>query len=223
MTIPTELLHYQPSAYFDALSAAIFLPLPLVLWPIPIGIPFWIIYLWTRVSEQQIHLRERSPRIPATDFDSGSWPLINHGWRLIRVAAFVVSFVTPPWAHGTTRGALYCFGLILMISGTLLRRHCFRMLGDRFTYTVRVSEESEIVKRGIYKWVRHPSYTGGMLYNLGIGLALTNWESAILIVVAMFIMYFYRVRVEERALLNTHKADYREYMQQTKRFVPFIF
>jgi protein-S-isoprenylcysteine O-methyltransferase Ste14 len=29
--------------------------------------------------------------------------------------------------------------------------------------------------------------------------------------------------VEEQALLQIHRADYREYMQHTKRFVPFLF
>jgi protein-S-isoprenylcysteine O-methyltransferase Ste14 len=87
----------------------------------------------------------------------------------------------------------------------------------------RVSEQSEIVKRGIYRWVRHPSYTGGMLFNLGLALALTNWRSLLLVVAGMLVMYVYRVRVEEMALLKVHKDDYREYMQDTKRFVPFIF
>ena len=39
----------------------------------------------------------------------------------------------------------------------------------------------------------------------------------------MVVMYLYRVRVEEQALLKVHQADYGLYMQQTKRFVPFVF
>jgi protein-S-isoprenylcysteine O-methyltransferase Ste14 len=88
---------------------------------------------------------------------------------------------------------------------------------------VRVSEKSQIIKRGIYRWVRHPSYTSGMLFNLGLGLALTNWNSIAFIVVGMVVMYVYRVHVEEQALLQIHRADYRDDMQHTKRFVPFLF
>jgi protein-S-isoprenylcysteine O-methyltransferase Ste14 len=201
----------------------LFCPLPFVFWPVPLGLGFWLIFLWARVKEQKIRLRERRPNEAAVDSDKGSWVLINYGWRLIRLAALVLALTTPPWGHGAARSLLYCFGLVFMVSGALLRQHCFKMLGNYFTYTVRVSERNEIVKTGIYRWVRHPSYTGGMLYNLGIGLALTNWQSTILIIVGMIVIYVYRVRVEEKALLKVHKTDYSQYMLQTKRFVPFVF
>jgi len=97
------------------------------------------------------------------------------------------------------------------------------MLGKQFTYRVQVSEDCGIVKRGIYRWIRHPSYTGGMIYNLGIALALTNWRSTALVIIGMSVMYFYRVHVEERALLAVHRDVYAEYMRHTKRFVPFVF
>jgi protein-S-isoprenylcysteine O-methyltransferase Ste14 len=220
MIIPMDFPIREVSTYFNA---AVYWPLPLVLWPVPMGLPFWIIFLWARSSERRILSRAHPVNDPAADFDKGSWPLINHGWRVVRLCALVVAFITPPWADGGARAALYCSGLILMVLGALVRQHAIKMLGDHFTYRVRVSEKSEIIKRGIYRWVRHPSYTGGMLYNLGIGLALTNWRSAALVMVGMFVMYVYRVRVEERALLKMHKADYSEYMQHTKRFLPFIF
>jgi protein-S-isoprenylcysteine O-methyltransferase Ste14 len=179
--------------------------------------------LWARRRERQILSRSQPLNDAAAGLDKGSWPLINHGWRLVRLSAVVVAFLTPPLAEGATRNALFFFSLALMISGALLRQHCLKMLGDHFTYDVRVSEKSQIIKRGIYRWVRHPSYTGGMLFNLGLGLALTNWNSIAFIVVGMVVMYVYRVHVEEQALLQIHRGDYREYMQHTKRFVPFLF
>lgn len=210
-------------ATFEHLISAIYWPLPLALWPIPMAIPFWAIFLWARFRERQILSRSRPLSDAATDLDRGSWPLISHGWRLVRLSAVVAAFLTPPMVVGAPRDALFFVSLALMIAGALLRQHCLRMLGDHFTYDVRVSDRSQIIKRGIYRWVRHPSYTGGMLFNLGLGLALTNWNSIAFIVVGMVVMYVYRVRVEERALLQIHHADYREYMRHTKRFVPFVF
>jgi protein-S-isoprenylcysteine O-methyltransferase Ste14 len=211
------------SAMIEYLNSAIHWPLPLVLWPIPMALPFWLIFLWARTRERQILSRSQPLNDSAANFDKGSWPLINHGWRLVRLSAVVVAFLTPPLAEGAARNALFFFSLALMVCGALLRQHCLKMLGDHFTYDVRVSEKSQIIKRGIYRWVRHPSYTGGMLFNLGIGLALTNWNSIAFMVVGMAVMYIYRVHVEEQALLQIHRADYREYMQHTKRFVPFLF
>jgi protein-S-isoprenylcysteine O-methyltransferase Ste14 len=205
------------------LDAAIHWPLPLVVWPIPVGLAFWAVFLWARARERSALSHQCVSGDSATDFDKGSWPLINHGWRLVRLTALLVAFVTPPWVDGAARYALFGLGLALMVAGALLRQHCFRMLGEHFTYQVKVSAHSEVVKRGIYRWVRHPSYTGGMLYNFGIGLALTNWGSTLLVVFGMLVIYLYRVHVEERALLQMHRHDYGEYMRHTKRFVPFVY
>jgi len=220
MTLPTEFSIQELYSFFNS---AIYWPLPLVLWPVPIGLLFWVVFLWARASERKCLLPERAPDGRTTDFDKGSWPLINHGWRLVRLAALVAAFITPPWADGAARVALYGGGLLLMISGALLRQHCIKTLGDHFTYKVKVSDDSEIIQRGIYRWVRHPSYTGGMLYNLGIALALTNWQGTALVIAGMIVMYAYRVRVEESALLKVHGGSYGHYMQNTKRFVPFVF
>jgi protein-S-isoprenylcysteine O-methyltransferase Ste14 len=208
---------------FEHLWSAVYWPLPLALWPIPTAVPFWAIFLWARSRERQILSQSQPINDSAANFDKGSWPIINHGWKLVRLAAVVAAFITPPVAEGAPRDALFLFSLALMIGGALLRQHCLKMLGDHFTYDVRVSEKSQIIKRGIYKWVRHPSYTGGMLFNLGLGLALTNWNSVVFIVAGMAVMYVYRVHVEEQALLQIHRGSYREYMQHTKRFVPFLF
>jgi protein-S-isoprenylcysteine O-methyltransferase Ste14 len=207
----------------EHLRSAVYWPLPLALWPIPTAVPFWAIFLWARSRERQILSQSQPINDSAANFDKGSWPIINHGWKLVRLAAVVAAFITPPVAEGAPRDALFLVSLALMIGGALLRQHCLKMLGDHFTYDVRVSEKSQIIKRGIYKWVRHPSYTGGMLFNLGLGLALTNWNSIVFIVAGMVVMYVYRVHVEEQALLQIHRGSYREYMQHTKRFVPFLF
>lgn len=207
----------------EHLRSAVYWPLPLALWPIPTAVPFWAIFLWARSRERQILSQSQPINNSAANFDKGSWPIINHGWKLVRLAAVVAAFITPPVAEGAPRDALFLVSLALMIGGALLRQHCLKMLGDHFTYDVRVSEKSQIIKRGIYKWVRHPSYTGGMLFNLGLGLALTNWNSIVFIVAGMAVMYVYRVHVEEQALLQIHRGSYREYMQHTKRFVPFLF
>jgi protein-S-isoprenylcysteine O-methyltransferase Ste14 len=58
---------------------------------------------------------------------------------------------------------------------------------------------------------------------LGIGLALANWISLATLLVLVFVAFLYRVNVEERALLAVIGDPYRNYMQRTKRFVPYVF
>src|SRR5689334_22295599 len=94
--------------------------------------------------------------------------------------------------------AAFVAGLIMLVSGSLLRRHCFRMLGTSFTGDVRASADQHVVSRGAYRFLRHPAYTGGILLNTGVGIALGSWVSALLLAVASTVVYLYRMAVEER-------------------------
>src|SRR5205085_5207086 len=116
--------------------------------------------------------------------------------------------------------AMFWIGTVLLIAGSALRRHCFHVLGKFFTGAVMVQSDHAVVDRGAYRWVRHPSYTGGMMMFLGIGVAAGNWVSVAVLTLIPIAVYTYRVRVEERALLATLGDSYRAYMQTRKRFVP---
>ena len=48
---------------------------------------------------------------------------------------------------------------MVIISGGLLRLHCYRTLGRFFTFDVSIHEGHQLVTTGSYSIVRHPSYT----------------------------------------------------------------
>ena len=130
------------------------------------------------------------------------------------IRAFVITHGQKTW---------FVTGLVILLCGSLLRRHCWRMLGKHFSGDVRASAAQPVIQQGAYRWVRHPSYTGGMLMYLGTGIALTNWLSVAIIALTGAAAYLYRVRVEEQALRANLGTRYDEYMRRTKRFVPFVF
>jgi protein-S-isoprenylcysteine O-methyltransferase Ste14 len=196
-------------------------PMALAIWPQPYVIPFLLIYVWTRRVER--NKRQRTARHDAYDFDRRSWLFIDYGSKVARLVALVAAIVTPPWTSGSAQLLMYATGLVAMAAGTFLRRRCFVTLGEDFTFSVKVSAAQPIVQTGAYRWVRHPSYTGGLLYNIGIGLVLTNLLSTIVLTLTMSAVYAFRVMVEEKALLKLHGERYRQYMRSTKRFVPFLF
>jgi protein-S-isoprenylcysteine O-methyltransferase Ste14 len=154
--------------------------------------------------------------------DAGSKRLIAVGQGLAMFAAFWIA-ATVPSAGLPHRFSLFWAGLATIIAGSLLRRHCWRMLGASFTGAVIVRPDQMVVDRGAYHYVRHPSYTAGAILFLGIGLALANWISLVVLMGAVSVVYGYRVGVEERALLATIGDPYGRYMSRTKRFVPFLF
>jgi len=119
--------------------------------------------------------------------------------------------------------AAFIIGLALLIAGSVLRRHCWRMLGASFTGDVQARADQRIVTSGAYSLLRHPSYTAGTLMNMGLGLALGSWASALLLLASSVAVYSYRMHVEEGALVAALGEPYREFMRTRKRLIPFVY
>ncbi|HMD36984.1 MAG TPA: isoprenylcysteine carboxylmethyltransferase family protein [Vicinamibacterales bacterium] len=186
----------------------------------PYALFFWAAFAWTFGPESRVISSKREP--PSTPHDASSKRLIVFGQGLAMMSAFVVAGRIPSAALPHPVRFLAA-GIALMLAGSLLRRHCFRMLGSSFTGAVVVSPEQTVVERGAYRYVRHPSYTAGAIIFLGVGLALANWISIAVLMTIVPIVYGYRVVVEERALADVIGEPYRQYMCRTKRFVPLVF
>jgi protein-S-isoprenylcysteine O-methyltransferase Ste14 len=80
-----------------------------------------------------------------------------------------------------------------------------------------------VVDTGPYRLIRHPSYSGSLLTFAGLGLAMGNWVSIVLLLLGAGVGFAYRVHVEEQALCTDLGQPYRDYMQRTRRFVPYIW
>ena len=80
-----------------------------------------------------------------------------------------------------------------------------------------------VVERGAYGWVRHPSYTAGLLLHLGYGLALGSWGTTLLVLGTCAAVYAYRIAVEERVLAEVLGEPYRDYMRRRRRLIPYLF
>ena len=189
-------------------------PLPFV-WPY--GVLFWIAFIWVMWPEFGIVRRARQ-----ANAKEKSLRVIMVGIQIAMFAAFFVAW-TPALQIVPHRVTVYLVGVALIIAGSLLRRHCFRMLGASFTGDVRASADQQVVTRGAYGFLRHPSYTAAIVMNTGMGIALGSWASLVILVVASFIVYSYRMTVEERALLAAIGEPYREFMRTRKRVIPYVY
>ena len=114
-------------------------------------------------------------------------------------------------------------GIVLLLLGTALRWAAIFTLKRYFTVNVVILENHQIVKNGLYKHLRHPSYTGLLLRYLGLGLAYANWLSLALIFPPLLFSVLYRMRVEESALLQAFGKEYEEYSKGAKRLIPRVY
>lgn len=192
----------------------------LLIYTWPYALFFWAVMIWAFFPEARIISRKQEPS--SSPQDANSKRVIAIGQGLSVFAAFAVAASVPA---GALPHRLWCFwaGLAILVCGSLLRRHCWRMLGKSFTGAVIVTPEQAVVDRGAYRYVRHPSYTAGAIMFLGMGLVLANWISVAILMAGVWGVYAYRVSVEERVLVDVLGDPYRRYMTRTKRFVPFLF
>jgi protein-S-isoprenylcysteine O-methyltransferase Ste14 len=121
------------------------------------------------------------------------------------------------------RNTLFVLGVVFILLGVALRWYAIRTLGRFFTRDVAVSQDQQVVQSGPYRLIRHPAYSGTFLTMLGVGLALANWAGLVALLVCVFAGHFYRVRIEEQALIRTIGQPYVEYMRRTRRFIPLLF
>ena len=192
-------------------------PLPFV-WPYLLL--FWGVFFWAYIPEMR--LVRRAQRAQGST-DSKSLQVIMRGQGLALLLAFILASRPALRFAPSHQRAFFLVGVSVMIAGSLLRRHCWRMLGASFTGDVRARADQEVVTRGAYRILRHPSYTAGIVMNTGIGLALGSWASALILAVASFVVYVYRINVEERALAATIGEPYRQFMAGRKRLIPFVY
>ena len=81
--------------------------------------------------------------------------------------------------------------------------------------------EAGLVTRGPFAIVRHPIYTGGL--GLFLGYALFAGVPALVLTIALGLLWAGKLRVEERHLVAVY-ADYPAYQARVRhRLIPFLY
>ena len=114
-------------------------------------------------------------------------------------------------------------GIIVIICGLLIRWIAIFSLKRQFTVDVAITKDHRIISEGIYRFVRHPAYAGSILSFLGLGLCFANVISLLLIFPPICAAFLYRIRVEEKALVDAFGDEYIRYCESTMRLVPWIY
>jgi protein-S-isoprenylcysteine O-methyltransferase Ste14 len=154
--------------------------------------------------------------------DARSKQVIMAGSALGFIGAVVMALI-PSLQIVRHRLEFFYLGVGLLVMGSLLRRHCWRMLGTSFTGNVEARASQTVVTRGAYRILRHPSYSAALLLNTGVGLGFGSWYSVALLAVASLVVYSYRIQVEERALLAAIGEPYAQFLRTRKRIIPFVY
>jgi protein-S-isoprenylcysteine O-methyltransferase Ste14 len=118
-------------------------------------------------------------------------------------------------------------GILLALTGGILRflsRMALRKagLGILESSRLKIVEDQKLVTEGIYRNIRHPLYLGEIMRNHGSALALSSLYGFILMSLATLFLHF-RMEIEEIMLLEEFGEQYRQYMEETYRLIPYIY
>ena len=180
-------------------------------------------------SEVLLTVTRRSRSKTGTKQDKSTLGMI---WVVIGVSIAAGIFVSDSsflWAHGVwmfelpAGPAVAVAAVVLFAAGLILRWWAIVTLGRFFTVDVVVEKDHELVERGPFRWVRHPSYTGVLLAFVGWALTLWNWAAMAVVLVPIFVAFVRRMNVEEEALSRALGERYDTYMRRTKRLIPGIY
>jgi protein-S-isoprenylcysteine O-methyltransferase Ste14 len=95
-------------------------------------------------------------------------------------------------------------------------------LGRNWSLSLQIRNEHRLVTTGIYGFVRHPMYSSFFLLAIAQIMLLPNWFAGAAGLVGVGVLYAFRIRQEERMMLERFGADYERYMAHTARLIPWI-
>ena len=101
---------------------------------------------------------------------------------------------------------------IAMIAlGFGIRTWAVRELGKFFTWHITVQSDQKVVKTGPYRFMRHPSYTGGLLMYVFTSLVIHAWYAAIASFFLLLFAFVRRVKHEEVWMSENMGDEYKNY------------
>lgn len=168
-----------------------------------------LVYL---ISELLLTATRRSRSRTGTKQDRSTLRVL---WLIIMASVAAGSYVAGHWpAAALPNGRMFALGgVVLFVAGLLLRWWAIITLGRFFTVDVTIEKDHELVERGPFRVVRHPSYTGVLLAFVGLALSLRNWAALLVILLPIGAAFIHRMNVEEEALSRALGARYAEYIQ----------
>ncbi len=118
--------------------------------------------------------------------------------------------------------ALRWVGVVVLAAGVVWRLGPMVALGRRFTSVVALQERHRLHVGGFYALVRHPSYLGIFLMDVGFAGVFRS-AVALALLPVVFWMFKRRMDIEEGFLLEQFGGEYRDYMARVPRVLPGLY
>lgn len=151
--------------------------------------------------------------------------LVNHSKAY--TAAFIVSFLEFSIRFCFLPRAsvsLFSVGSAMVAFSQGIRAWAMITCGESFNHLIQTSKKDNhvLIKHGIYKYLRHPSYVGFFYWSIATQVVLNNWVSTVLFASASFAFFRRRIPYEEESLIEHFPEEYEAYARTAWVGMPFI-
>jgi protein-S-isoprenylcysteine O-methyltransferase Ste14 len=114
-------------------------------------------------------------------------------------------------------------GLMILMIGGLVTVTGRAQLARYGSGVLHIEEEHELVTTGVFRYIRHPVYAGGLAGIVGVLMAFRGTIVLLAVAVLYFVVLRHRLLFEEEMLLSEFGEEYRDYMKRTRRLIPLIY
>lgn len=113
-------------------------------------------------------------------------------------------------------------GLAVYIIFSWIQIWCYKTLGSSYSQEIMISKDHQLVKKGLYGFIRHPQYLSQILLDIGGSLATLSYAVIIFAIIETPFLIM-RALLEEKLLEKYFKESYREYKSKSGFMFPFIW
>lgn len=115
--------------------------------------------------------------------------------------------------------AVWLAGLALTAAGVGISIWARLSLGANWSGVVSLKKGHELIRKGLYRWIRHPIYTGILIAFIGTAMIkghLRGWIGFLIV----WATFYLKARREESFLRQEFGAGFEEHTRRTGMFLP---
>jgi methyltransferase len=146
--------------------------------------------LWISARHLRV-LRQRG----AVERGAGQFP-----WFVVLHTLFPLALGAEVIWGGARPDGFWWLWLVLLGSALTLRIAVIKALGVHWNVRVVVVPGTSPIRRGVYRWVRHPNYIAVVVEFLAAPMLFGAWRTALVFSLLNAVILSVRIRTEEQAL-----------------------
>jgi protein-S-isoprenylcysteine O-methyltransferase Ste14 len=131
---------------------------------------------------------------------------------------FAIFWLDPEFKYFNFPSVLQYPGLLMSLTGLVICGVSILQLNKNLTAFPTPKESARLYSGGLYQYIRHPIYTGVIMFFAGLSLYFGS-VFKLLITLMLIILFYFKAAYEEDQLSKKF-PEYEQYKSKTGKFLP---